>query len=521
MTVPGAKAGLIIGPKGKNIRELTTMPGILKINFDTRNTRPDGSINLTIIGSTIEAVERVVKKVDSKLCFVKVMENYKSAGIFVTLFTWNGEVVENANIELVLHRDDDIRFTQFQSKSSQGFGIQALRPCEPLDKLNLEITPPPYFMQGYDDAVVEETFMTALKEEMSSSKEFTFGLGTQMFRHFGEPRAMISLPVRNGKLLLADMNQEDVRGYFNTFLTTSMVARMTKGLEDSGFECLNKDQPEAYTIVHLMAGPENLVASVVLALDKNLDSLPVEEDLRLSKDKEDAVKNILEAKTLGEVIPGDKLKVSFRKLSLKVHPDKNSHPGATNAMKKLNDAYSKLSNGAHNGSPALEIDTTNPSLTKAGKPPKVISVTTNKRKVCTVSMVTENRLNLRAYLKTYDKEKCGDHLSGRIRNVLNTCWENMDDEGGIADPDGRTGIRIKLVKQVLHKMYFAKEVVFNDKTEMLEVCIVKMRKKLHGENWTESVEIDINFGEVTEDATGKDLTARFKFVKHWWDNFQY
>ena len=30
-------------------------------------------------------------------------------------------------------------------------------------------------------------------------------------------------------------------------------------------------------------------------------------------------------------------------------------------------------------------------------------------------------------------------LSERIRNVLNNCWENMDAEGGIADPDGRTG----------------------------------------------------------------------------------
>jgi len=42
------------------------------------------------------------------------------------------------------------------------------------------------------------------------------------------------------------------------------------------------------------------------------------------------------------VLPaGSSLKMSFKKMSLKVHPDKNSHPGAKDAFKKLNDAFER------------------------------------------------------------------------------------------------------------------------------------------------------------------------------------
>ena len=80
------------------------------------------------------------------------------------------------------------------------------------------------------------------------------------------------------------------------------------------------------------------------------------------------------------MLPGDNIKVSYKKLSLKVHPDKNCHPGATNAFKKLNDAHQRLSQGGYNGSePALKITQSSGSESVlSGNPPKVISVTTNK-----------------------------------------------------------------------------------------------------------------------------------------------
>ncbi len=40
----------------------------------------------------------------------------------------------------------------------------------------------------------------------------------------------------------------------------------------------------------------------------------------------------------------DEIKKAYRKKSLKVHPDKNKHPSAQEAFKKLSQAYTCLSN---------------------------------------------------------------------------------------------------------------------------------------------------------------------------------
>ncbi|XP_023331500.1 uncharacterized protein LOC111703703 isoform X2 [Eurytemora carolleeae] len=510
--IPTPKAGLIIGPKGSKLRQLSCMPGI-SIKFDTRVTNPDGTYTLTITGMSNQAVERAKQEIN------RIFLETKYSEISSILYCWEGGVYETAEVELELHNGKVTLPLADQSYCNQAYRIKSIRPSVAgLSLDGMDLTPQATFMQGYKDDIVENTFNVALKEEMASTTEFTFSLGEELFNHFGYGPRTVSLPVRNGRVMMKDLKQNNLKGFWSAFLNPGLATRIAKCLEDSGFICLNKDNPETFTKVHLLVWPENIRKHVVLALDKDLNSLAPEADNRLSDDKENAIKQILSAKTLNDVLPaGSSLKISFRKMSLKVHPDKNSHPGATDAFKKLKDAYQSGSRGSEL---ALKI-TSNPS-TSTGKPPKVISVTTNRRKVCTVTMVSENQLNIRAYLKTYDKkEDSSAQLSERIRNVLNNCWENMDAEGGIADPDGRTGVKIELVKQILDRIYYAKEVVFKGNPEILEVCFYKMRTRLHGDTWNECLEIEINFGDSSSSFTGNELAERFQFVKNWWENFDY
>ncbi|XP_023348834.1 uncharacterized protein LOC111717566 [Eurytemora carolleeae] len=373
-------------------------------------------------------------------------------------------------------------------------------------------------MQGYDDTKVENIFKEALNQKMGSTAEFIFSLGEELFNHCGYGPSPISLPVRNGRVMMQDLTEMDLKGFWSVFLDPSLSSRIAKGLEETGFNCLNKDSPEEYTKVRVLVLSENVKKYVVLALDKDLNSLAPEADSRLSDDKENAIKQILSAKTLNDVLPaGSSLKMSFKKMSLKVHPDKNSHPGAKDAFKKLNDAFERLSTGSRGSEPALEITSTPSRLT--GKPPMVISATYNFTKVSTVTMVTEKELDIRAYLNSFDTEE--DELSERIKNVLNNYWENMDSKGWIADPDGRTVLKVELVKQIQDRIYYAKEVIFQGKPEILEVVFYKMRIKLYGDDWSERQEIDINFGDSSSSFTGHELAERFQFVKNWWENFNY
>ena len=57
-----------------------------------------------------------------------------------------------------------------------------------------------------------------------------------------------------------------------------------------------------------------------------------------------------------------------------MHPDKNSHPGATEAFKRLKDAYERLTNGEPGTASVLAIG----QPTAGRKPPRVISVKIHK-----------------------------------------------------------------------------------------------------------------------------------------------
>ena len=48
------------------------------------------------------------------------------------------------------------------------------------------------------------------------------------------------------------------RPFWSTYLNPGLATRIAKCLEESGFNCLNKDNPETFTKVHLLVWPENV-----------------------------------------------------------------------------------------------------------------------------------------------------------------------------------------------------------------------------------------------------------------------
>ena len=114
---------------------------------------------------------------------------------------------------------------------------------------------------------------------------------------------------------------------------------------------------EQFTIVHLIAGDQQEQFTVALALDEKLEEVVQTIDQRINEEKKTDVENVYKAKTIQEVMGKNNLnpQISFHKLSLLLHPDKNSRPGATEAFKKLQHAYEKISAGEKAGTRALDI----------------------------------------------------------------------------------------------------------------------------------------------------------------------
>jgi hypothetical protein len=132
---------------------------------------------------------------------------------------------------------------------------------------------------------------------------------------------IIEIPIgANGRISQAELTSRQLRPYYNSFPLTSAKQILMERLCQLGYQLLNKaDCPDSYTIVHLVAGREQIFASVTMAVDADLQPLKAQDDSRLSEANHMAVENILRAKTLCEVLPGPySLKVAFHKFSLQV-----------------------------------------------------------------------------------------------------------------------------------------------------------------------------------------------------------
>ena len=72
-------------------------------------------------------------------------------------------------------------------------------------------------------------------------------------------------PDSYGEISEDQVQRSRLRPFFNPFLSTCMVDRVTKTLEDDGFVCLNPEHPDQHTIVHLETDEQGEKYSVTLA----------------------------------------------------------------------------------------------------------------------------------------------------------------------------------------------------------------------------------------------------------------
>jgi len=75
-------------------------------------------------------------------------------------------------------------------------------------------------------------------------------------------------PNSEGEISESQVQQFGLRPIFNPFLKSCMVDKVTKALQEDGFVCVNPDNPDQYTIVHLETDEQREKFSVTLAKDE-------------------------------------------------------------------------------------------------------------------------------------------------------------------------------------------------------------------------------------------------------------
>jgi len=262
---------------------------------------------------------------------------------------------------------------------------------------------------------------------------------------------------------------------------------------------------------------EKKMLTVKLVLDKNLRPFKYgKNDFRLSNRKKEAIDYVSKAFTIGDVLSGPESdQINYRKLALLPQPDTNAYPGAKECSKKLQHAYNAIKEGLPKSTAALQIE--NPKHKFTGAPPNVISVITNKRKLCTVTVFSEAVLDIRASIVLYEKN-VKEELHAYISDILNENLEAQDFEDEIHTSDGKSGIFIDCIKQITAHHIWVKEIG----TFLFEVSVKEMRGKFsHQKDWKESIEVYMKLimdGRDWKKTTAKDLTEEFLKVKEEWNN---
>jgi len=521
-------AGTIIGPKGAGINSLKQMDGVTRVFLDTKTSTT--SCFLKVQASSLSICEEVHAEIQrriSKKASLSLTAQFRK--IFI-------EANENEN-EISLKLCDGEKDMPVIMKMNDHNSIYFLESFEASENVLVSSNSDAQVNKGFktfSQDSIKKTFddtLSSIEFSKNPSLELKFIPGKIVFLGSGRTQTEKIYRRGNGNV------ETSLKPLFITFLNPLFRDKLFDNMTKYKFEYLNKDDPEAFTTVHLYAGMEKKHFSVKLALDKNLlEFKEGKDDMRLSDEKKEAITRIFKATTVGEVLSGaQSVKIIYRKLTLMLHPDKNSHPGATEAFKKLQDAYNAINDGKSKSTPALKIESPqtdtkdlffsspkieSPQTDTKDKPPKVISVVTDKTRLCALTVLSDAVLDVRTSIVSYAKDP--ENLSQHVRDVLNKCWEERDEQGGICTPDGKTGIYIDCVKQVTAKHVWVKEITLSGGSFLLEVIVNEIREKITNQkNWKECIEVDLQIiidKRNWKEVNAVDLTEEFLKMKKEWEN---
>ena len=506
-------AGIIIGSRGSGINSLREFPGVVSIKLDTRRSPTTCFLQVQATDPSVceqvfsEVQRRISRKVDQSRramfseIFVESKENENEIQVKV--------YDQQSKMPILLEKDDKKSVYMFDCFSNASF--------EHSYSHSSIVTKTGISYQKFSRDAVKKAFEDSLRSinfSTVTNLEFNISPGKLVFIGTGGSDLKKIYLAKSGCVEV-----DDLKPVYITFLNPSLRDNMLTFMKTNGFTNISEDAPKAFTNVHFYVGKERAIFSAKLALDENLKEFKDEKsDKRFSEDKKKAIERVFQAPTVGEVLAGTGSSILiYHRLTMLLHPDKNSHPGATKAFKKLRHAFEVISAGKSKATHALEIKSL--EAESSSKPPKVLGVKTDKIKICTVTTFSDATLDLRASLVTYADDHYG--LSQHVINTLNECWEKRDSEGGISLPDRKTGIYIKCIKQVNTRHIWVKEIAMSRGTYSLKVDIKEVREKTDKQkNYENCLEVDMKIvadGRKWENVSAEDLVDDFLKIKEEWE----
>ena len=503
-------AGIIIGKKGSGINSLREIPGVVSINLDTESSSK--TCFLEVQATDVSVCEKVFSKIQRKIS--RTIDQSRRA-IFSEIFI---ETKENENEIQVKTYDQQSNMPILFEKDNVNsvymfhcFSNARLEPSSPYSYITskTEISYKNFsrdaVKKAFENSLSSIDFSTVANLEFNVSPGKTVFIGTG-----GSNLKKIYLP----KTGCAKV--DGLKPVYVTFLNPSLRDNLLGILKTNGFATSNEDAREAFTTVHFYVGKEKAIFSAELAHDENVKEFNDEKsDKRYSEDKKKAIERVFQARTVGEVLTGTgSLILIYHRLTMLLHPDKNSHPGAKKAFKKLRHAFETISEEKSKDAPALEIKNLGTESSK--KPPKVLRVKADKTKICTVTTFSGATLDLRASLVRYADDLYG--LSQHVINALNECWEKRDSEGGMSLPDEKTYIYIKCIKQVIARHIWVKEIAMSRGTYLFKVDVKEIRKITDKQkNYENCLEVDMKIIADRRKWSAEELAEEFLKIKEEWE----